>query len=117
MIYTGTISYYVLMRNIKYINMTWGLTRAIKAMDDAKQPIISVHYFLKALTWVRSLYTFNGSVMLGYKKDKTNNNTLLDLPAAQCIIRCSDLNNTNEDLKTPQGHIQQSRTALSNAFA
>lgn len=69
-IYTGTISYYVLMRNIKYINMTWGLTRTIKAMDDAKQPIISVHYFLKALTWVRSLYTFNGSLMLGYKKIK-----------------------------------------------
>lgn len=56
------------MRNVKYITMTQGLTHTIKAMYDAKQPIISVHYFLKALTWVRSLYIFNGSVMLGYKK-------------------------------------------------
>lgn len=50
MIYTGTITFYVLMRNVKYISMTWGLTRALKAVYDAKQPIISVHYFLKALT-------------------------------------------------------------------
>lgn len=48
------------MRNVKYISMTWGLTHALKAMCDAKQPIISVHYFLKALTWVRSLYIFKG---------------------------------------------------------
>jgi len=50
------------MRNVKYISMTRGLTHAIKAVYDAKQPIISVHYFLKALTWVRSLYIFRGSV-------------------------------------------------------
>lgn len=36
MIYTGTISYYVLIRNVKYISMTQGLTHAIKAMYDAK---------------------------------------------------------------------------------
>ena len=57
-IYKGTISYYVLMRNVKYITVTQGLTHTVKAMYDAKQPIISVHYFLKALTWVRSLYIF-----------------------------------------------------------
>lgn len=53
------------MRNVKYISMTWGLTYALKAVYDAKQPIISVHYFLKALTWVRTPYIFKGSMMLG----------------------------------------------------
>lgn len=49
-IYTDTISYYVLMRNVKYISMTQGLTHAIKTMYDGKQPIISVHYlFLESL--------------------------------------------------------------------
>lgn len=66
-IYTGTISSRVLMRNIKYINKTQGLTHTIKAVYDAKQPIISVHYFSEALTWVRSVYIFNGSMTLGYR--------------------------------------------------
>lgn len=103
-IYTVIVSYYALMRNVKYISMTQGLTCIIKTLYDAKQPIISVHYFLKAQTWVRSLYIFNGNMMLCYKDKTKTQKALLDLHTVECTIRCSELKYTNEDLKAQQGH-------------